>query len=291
MLDLILAGYILTKEGLPNNFAESPLPSSNLISVSHLPTKLNSQEAPLVNAESFLLFDANSATVLAEKNSNEPMPIASLTKLMTAFLAEKKLDQNEIIITGEEIGKQNVRMSKILGLPQRAGFYAQDLIGGMLIHSAADAAVALAKHISGSEGEFVNLMNKTAQELKLSKTNFTDSYGLSIGDISTSQDVNELFKYIWNKPILKKFLGLESLSVCSTPELCYKAETTNLLLKSEKFTVLGGKTGTTDIAGQCLIVAIKTPHDATIFLTILNSEDRWSDADKILTWALENFEI
>lgn len=261
------------------------------ISAAHFPVALTNEAAPDISAEFALVFDADSATTLYEKNADEPTPIASLTKLMTALVVTDKLDPENEVIIPQDSRKQSVILTKVIGLPVGSIMKMRDLVAGMLITSAGDAAMSLAVAISGTEEDFVEEMNAKARELNLQKTTFSDAFGLSVGDISTPRELTWLFAYAWRKPLLREMLSTKSMQICPEGMTCYIVNSTNALLESSEFKVLGAKTGTTDVAGECVVLAVESPQGSTVFLTLLKSEDRWNDAKKLLRWAFANYSI
>lgn len=261
------------------------------LSATHFPVALTNTPAPEITAEFALVFDADSASVLYEKNADEPTPIASLTKLMTALIVSEKLSPDDEVIIPWDSRKESVLLTKVIGLPVGSVIKVRDLVAGMLITSAGDAALSLAVNIGGTEEKFVEEMNAKARELNLQKTTFADAFGLSVGDLSTPRELTWLFAHAWRKPLLREMLSAKSMKICPEGMTCYIVNSTNALLESSEFEVLGAKTGTTDVAGECLVLAVKSPQGTTVFVTLLKSSDRWNDAKKILHWAFDNYSI
>jgi len=292
MLDLIMAGYLYATPSMNDWGKIESAPDKQIeISAAHFPVALNNTPAPQISAEYALAFDADSASVLYEKNADEPTPIASLTKLMTALIVAEKLNPEDSVIIPKDSRKQSVLLTKVIGLPVGSVMNVRDLVAGMLITSAGDAALSLAVDISGTEEKFVGEMNQKARELNLQRTTFSDAFGLSVGDISTPRELTWLFAHAWRKPLLREMLGVKSMQICPEKMKCYIVNSTNALLENTEFKVLGAKTGTTDVAGECLVLAVESPQGSTVFLTLLKSTDRWGDAKKILRWAFENYSI
>ncbi|MDO8524042.1 MAG: hypothetical protein Q7R99_00250 [bacterium] len=216
-----------------------------------------------ISAESFLVasFDRQSNNkVLFEKNSNSALPIASITKLMT-YLVAKEFYKNE----------QDVPMNNAL----------------MLVESNNDAANTLTKVI-GEEG-FLDLMNFKAKELGLSNTYFYNPTGVDPEAInmpqdqinySTAYDIAKLTKnLIFSQPEFLKIVSQKEYPLYKEGKLISILKNTNELI-GEIPEVLGGKTGTTDRAGECLMVIMKldgsNPDEYTVGI-ILNSKDRFND--------------
>ncbi|HEY5138406.1 MAG TPA: hypothetical protein VIJ25_03685, partial [Methylococcales bacterium] len=139
---------------------------SDLLSVSAIPTKTNIGSEPVIGAKSALLMDLDTGMVMYEKNGYERLPMASLTKIMTAsiILAHHSLD--EVVTTDDDfndLGDLGVRM----WLQKYEKITVGNLLIGLLVPSAGDAAMALAKYHSGSVSKFVEEMNARAKELNL----------------------------------------------------------------------------------------------------------------------------
>ncbi|TAG76894.1 MAG: D-alanyl-D-alanine carboxypeptidase, partial [Betaproteobacteria bacterium] len=135
---------------------------------------------PFINAQSYLVVEATSGQVIGEVNAKARRDPASLTKLMTAFIVFDALYQKQINLS------QRLRIPERawkadgarLNLPPGTPVTAEELVRGMLIHSANDAAVALAIAVAGNEGEFIARMNREAKRLGMNDTNFLNPTGL-----------------------------------------------------------------------------------------------------------------
>ena len=135
---------------------------------------------PPLNAKAFILIDVNSGKVIAEKNSTERMPPASLTKIMTLYVISNALDQNQIHLTDEvrisqeawKIGGSRMFVKEGQHVP------VEELLKGIIVDSGNDACVAMAEYVGSSEAGFTEIMNQQAQTLGMKDSHFTDSTGL-----------------------------------------------------------------------------------------------------------------
>src|SRR3990167_5701928 len=135
---------------------------------------------PAMNAKAFILIDVNSGKVIAEKNSHEKLPPASLTKMMTLYVISNALHHEQIHL------KDNVRVSheawQIGGsrmfVKEGQEISVEDLLKGIIVDSGNDACIAMAEHLGGSERGFSDIMNQQAQTLGMEASHFTDSTGL-----------------------------------------------------------------------------------------------------------------
>jgi len=232
-------------------------------------------------------------TVVYELNKNRIVPIASLTKLITAYVVMEHYNMNDIIVITQEA----VDMPEISGsLTAGEQLKVQDLVYSMLVESSNDATHALA-HEKGIN-EFVRLMNETAKELDLNYTHFVNPIGLDpefellSHNYSTAYDLGILAHKILEKhPEIFEITKNDSIEIYyADGRFHHKAENTNLIL--DKYpNMLGGKTGKTDMAGECLLVVMPQPRseDGYVINIILGSSNRFSDMQKLLNWQQSAF--
>ncbi|VAW55693.1 D-alanyl-D-alanine carboxypeptidase [hydrothermal vent metagenome] len=206
---------------------------------------------PNVAAKNYLLVDFASGKVLAEKNADVQIEPASITKMMTAYVVYKEMEENRLSMEDMvDISEKAWRMGgsrMYLEVNTRVSVY--DLLKGLIIQSGNDASVALAEHIAGTENAFVQLMNQYAAELGMSNTNFMNSTGWPDKQhLTTARDIATLAA-----AIIRDFP--EHYSWYAEKEFTYndiKQYNRNKLLWRDG-TVDGIKTGHTDSAGYCLV--------------------------------------
>ena len=208
-----------------------------------------------------VLLDLNAKNVLYSKGAYERVYPASITKIMTAMLARKYGNMDEIIT----ITQENVTLeegSQVCGFQAGDRVTMDQLLHCLLVYSGNDAASAIAEHIGGSTGYFVDMMNSYAASLGCTGTHFTNPHGLQDENhYTTPYDIylmlNEALKY----PEFTEITQLSSYTVTYTradgSEMSTVLEATDHYLTGEAsapkdVTILGGKTGTTSDAGNCL---------------------------------------
>lgn len=291
MLDLMFATYLLSRPPLPS--PSFSLTSSDLahIEVAPLPVQTSSLPSPTISARGALLIDNNSGLVLYSKNPDEPYPIASLTKLMTALLVSEKLDLSARVAVPTSARQGPVLQTKIFGLYVGDTFTVEELLQAMLVSSAGDAAITLSHAIQPSPTEFIKLMNRRARELNLVKTNFADTFGFSPGNVSTPRELAWLLTHLTRNPHLRSILTQREVKICGETKACFHGFTTNLLHNNDSYTVYAAKTGTTVPAGECLAFSFETPRGSRLTLVLLGSKDRWQDARKLLSWLFDSYSI
>jgi len=207
---------------------------------------------PDFDVKSYILIDANSGYVIAEKNSNERVSPASLTKVMTLYLTANALRNGKIHLNDQIVVSENAwrtggsRMFIQVG----TNVSIQDLIKGMVVASGNDATVAMAEHLAGTEQSFLDLMNQTAKSLKMDGTNYSDSNGKLDNNYSTASDLATLSKaWILNFPEYYPWFKEKWFTYNKI-----KQPNRNRLLWRDA-SVDGIKTGRTDEAGYCLIAS------------------------------------
>lgn len=245
---------------------------------------------PQLAAKSYVLIDAASGQVLVEHNSNERLPPASLTKLMTAYIATLEINRGQI---REE---DPVRVSEKAWRTGGSRMFIQvgsqvsvnDLLHGVIIQSGNDASVALAEHIAGSEDAFADLMNQQAQRLGLVNTQFRNSTGLPHPEhYSSAFDMAKLARaIIYDDP--------QHYAIYKQKEFLWnniRQPNRNLLLWRDP-TVDGLKTGHTEEAGYCLVASAERDGQRLISAVFGTSgeEARSAETQKLLTYGFRFFE-
>ncbi len=252
--------------------------------------------SPTIAAKSWLLLDATSNQVLASSEPDMRIEPASLTKLMTAYVAftaiqDKKLDLNQMITISTNAWKVDPSSSKMFIEP-RVPVKVNDLLYGLIVQSGNDAAVAIAEAVAGTEDAFVALMNREAERMGMKSTHFANPHGLpSASNYSTARDLSVLASHLIND-------HPEFYKIYSTKEYTYnniKQPNRNRLLWLDP-TVDGMKTGYTQGAGYCLISTAKRPNGTgerrliSVVLGTVSDQARAQESQKLLNWGFLNFD-
>lgn len=246
--------------------------------------------APTVAASSYLLIDADSGKVLTEHNADTPLPPASLTKMMTSYIASMEIlkgqlrEEDEVLVSEKAWRMGGSKMFIEVGNRVRV----IDLLRGVIIQSGNDASVALAEHIAGSEESFADLMNSHARRLGMNNTHFENATGLpGENHVSSARDMAIMAKAIIEDDPQHYAIYKEKEFVWNG----IRQPNRNLMLWRDN-TVDGLKTGHTDEAGYCLVASAK--RDGMRLISVVmgaaSEQARAAETQKLLTWGFRFFE-
>jgi len=245
-----------------------------------------------VNAKAAILIEADTGTVLFSYNEHEPLPIASITKIMTMLLVMEAVDSGKLDFKQKTTVSANAaRMGgSQVYLKEGEVFTVEELLKAVAVHSANDASVALAETVAGSEEAFVAMMNQKAQELKMKNTMFLDCTGLTDeGHYSTAYDVAVMSRELLIKH--PKIVHFTTIWHDTFRDGKFDLDNTNKLVKRYRGTT-GLKTGFTNKAGFCLSASAE--RDGTKFISVILGSDsndhRFSETARLLDFAFSNWE-
>ncbi|MBU1092519.1 D-alanyl-D-alanine carboxypeptidase [Patescibacteria group bacterium] len=243
---------------------------------------------PEIKASAVVVTDLDTGKVLFAKSADTQLAMASITKIMTSVVVlNSKTNLNEIYMVPEEATK--VTGSQIYLLANEK-MTIQNLLQSALIGSANDAAYALAYNTAGSEEKFVELMNNYAKFLGLENTHFTNAWGADDPNhYSCARDLAKLTGIALQNETFRNIVATEKTVITDvTGKLKHSLENTNKLI-GKYVNIIGVKTGTTDGAGESLVVAAKGESNQTVVAVLLNSPDRFTEGKILLDWALKAY--
>jgi D-alanyl-D-alanine carboxypeptidase len=217
-----------------------------------------------------LAFEQESGRVLWSRDPQRVLPIASLTKLMTALLVVEDTKPRDVVRIPRGISK--VQGSRMGFLKAGRSVRVETLLHGLLMSSGNDAAVALAVHVAGSQRSFVQRMNERALRWALPCTRFVDPHGLAAGNRSCAEDLAQLAEHALASPRIARIAAKRSAKVRIGRVGLRWLATTNPLLRVRYPGTVGLKTGFTDRAGRCLIAAVRR-DGRTRVVVVLHAED------------------
>ncbi len=252
--------------------------------------------APDIAATSYILIDAKTGHVIVEENADEPLPPASLTKIMTAYIAV------------EEIVNGNLALDDMVHVSEKAWRHAcctdgskmwievgtdvrvEDLLRGIIISSGNDASVAIAEHVAGSEDAFTDMMNQYAEVMGMEQSFFMNSHGYDTEEYYNTMSARDLT--IIARATIEDHHDFYPLY--SEREFTYnniRQTNYNKLLFRDR-NVDGMKTGSTDVAGWCLVASAE--RDGMRLISVVmgaaNDEARMVESQKLLTYGFRYFE-
>ena len=240
------------------------------------------------------LFDINDNSVIYAKNMYEEMTPASITKLLTALVALKycNLDDKVVFTSACKINESGAQK---IGFGEGDSITMEQALNILLLYSANDVALMIAENYEGGKDEFIRLMNEEAASLGATHTHFVNPHGLTEDDHYTT--VYDLYLILNELSKNEKFVSIVSQTGYTTSYTkadgsikTIELKPTNLYLKGDKevpegYVIIGGKTGTTEAAGKCLIVLFEDNAGNRYIGCILRSEDHdtlYQDMDTLI---------
>lgn len=271
--------------GINTDLFEKPTIVTSPISVPNpalYPKKSTDVPAPVVTAQSAIVMDVASQVVLYQKNEDIDFPLASTTKIMTAFVGMDYFGESDIL-TVPSVSVEGAKMKLVAG--ERITF--KNLLYGLLLASGNDAAMTIAHNAPAGLDGFVSDMNEKANLLHLVSTHYEDPTGLSPMNQTTALDLARLASFALTNKTFSNIVSTKQMRVMdASGRHVHNLENLNRLL-SEVKGVVGVKTGYTEEAGQVLVSAA-TRDEHTIVTVVLKSEDRFLDSQKLLEWVFAN---
>jgi D-alanyl-D-alanine carboxypeptidase len=256
-----------------------------------------------INSESAILIEPESGNVLYSKNSTEKMYPASTTKIMTAILAIENCNLDEIATVSENAIKLVPSGYTNAKLVSGEKMSIEDLLYGLMLNSANEAANVIAEHVSGSIENFAKLMNQKAEELGCKNTHFVNANGMHDDNhYTTAEDLSIIATYCMENSTFRKIVSTVKYTLPATeqyPNTDRIMTNTNMLITlSSKYYyeyAIGVKTGYTSQAGNCLVSCAEKDNVRLICVTLKagtatsNSSYRFADSKELLEYGFENF--
>lgn len=237
--------------------------------------------APEVEAAAAIVVDAASGAVLHEHNAATRLPPASLTKIATAVLAIEGSDLDSLVSVDSDFNTLDPD-SSLMGLDEGDCFTVRDLLYGLMLRSGNDAALAIARHVAGSDEAFVASMNALVARLGLADTQFANPHGLhDEATYSSAHDLAVLTRYAMTLPTFETIAGEHSWTTAGSQVFLMRNINTFLSSYDDGD---GVKTGYTEEAGLTL-VASATRDGRRVIAVLLNAPERASAAAQLIEWA------
>jgi len=259
----------------------------------HLPQKKDGVQEIDVLAYSAAVFDIKDKLFIFEKNSNDRLRIASISKLMTALVF---LDNNPGWDKVYEISREDRRDGGKIYLYLGDKVTVKNLFYAILVGSDNTATIALIHAAGLSEADFVAKMNEKAKELGLLQTSFIDPVGLSNDNISTAREVALLANAALAKTEISQAVSTEKTEFSTVAGVAKSIESTNFLLNNfpaGDVRIVGGKTGHTDLAGYCFVAKFVDQNQHEIISVVLDTPseaDRFKQTSKLVRWIYDSYQ-
>ncbi len=253
-------------------------------SYSDLPVLKDDVKYPVVSAQSVMAVDLTSGVTLYEKDPNKALLPASTTKIVTALVAIDTYSLDAVLKVGK-VGVEGQKMGLVMG--EEIKFI--DLLNGLLIYSANDAAEVLAQNHPAGRAVFIGLMNKKVKDLGLTNSHFTNPVGLDDGaQYSTTRDLVIVAKYAMQNPVFSEIVGTKERIVKSVDgKVIHRLTNINRLL-GEVPGVKGVKTGWTENARENLVTYVDR-DGRKVMIVVLGSSDRFGETKELIEWVYNNY--
>jgi len=244
-----------------------------------------------LTARAAVLMDAVTGKILYQKDANLRLPPASTTKVVTTILT---LESSRNLKQTLKVSKEATRVpaSKLYLRPGQS-ISVEELLYGIMLASANDAAMVLAEGIGGSVEQFTEMMTKKAHQIGATRSNFTNPHGLTAPDhYSTAKDLAIVFRYAMKNEIFREIVQTKFSSVKTTAVVRKKVVPRRISVRNHNRLLwnfdgaLGGKTGYTHAAQKCFVGAVQR-NGATLIVAILGARDLWNDTKRLLEYGFD----
>ena len=250
-----------------------------------IPLAKKSSSYPVLSANSVLAIDMNTGVPLYEKNPDSQLFPASTTKIVTALVALDTYPLDSVI----KVGKVNIVGQK-MGLTYGEEMRVEDLLYGLLVFSANDAAEVLADNYPDGRDSFINAMNDKARMFSLDNTKFYNPSGIDgLGHVTTARDLIRVSTIAMKNPEFAKIVSTKEIIVKDIGgKKVHKLANINELLGKVPG-VLGVKTGWTESARENLVTYLDRDNHK-IMIAMLGSQDRFGETEELIDWIFTSYE-
>jgi D-alanyl-D-alanine carboxypeptidase (penicillin-binding protein 5/6) len=268
---------------VPPHGSPSPFPT-------RLATPADTDVPPTIAAGAALLADPATGQILFAKDPRTRRPIASITKLMTALLARRDLPLHGTVTVDADavFDRHAFGATTVLGLAAGERISVENLLYGMLLGSANDAAVALAIAAAGSEAAFVREMNAAAHRLGMTETHFASASGLDDDGYSSPRDLLRLTRAVDADPVLRAITATKVRRIPAPKGPARVIQNRNVLLWLYAGAV-GTKTGTTAGAGACVVATARRDGRELVAIVLHAAREPFSDAAALLNYGFDGW--
>lgn len=240
---------------------------------------------PAFSAKGIYAIDLATGEVLYSKNEEKPLLPASTTKIATALVALENYKLDDVVT----VTRDRYVDGQVMGLRKGEKIGVENLLYGLLVYSANDAAEELASFYPQGRQNFIEEMNKLAENHGMTKTHFTNPVGFDeYLHFSTPEDMEKLAVYALNNEIFSKMVSTQNYNAVSVDgKIIHKLKNTNQLL-GKVDGVIGVKTGHTSNSGESLITLVERSGHK-VLITMLGSGDRFGETKTLIEWIYSNY--
>lgn len=253
-------------------------------------------QGPKIEAESAVLMELSTGSILYSKNADKAQFPASITKVMTALLACEHLDMNGNMVVAESAAYGIEPGSSSIYAETDEQFTIQQAMMAIMLESANEMSLAVAQETSGSVKKFVELMNRRAAQLGCTNTHFNNPNGLpDETHYTTANDMARIAKAAWSNLLFRGFVTTDYFEIPPTnkqPETRYMLNHHKMMAGRDYAYdgVVGGKTGYTDAAGNTLVTYAKRGNVTLLAVVLRSVNGAYPDTAALLDYGFNNFE-
>ncbi len=250
-----------------------------------LPVLASDSSFPTLSAQGVIATDLGSGVTLYEKNADTELLPASTTKIVTALVSLDTYKLDQVLTVGRGVAVDGQKMGLYTGEQMKF----EDLLYGLLVYSANDAAQTLAQDYPGGYSAFITAMNAKAKDLGMTNSYFDNPVGLDTdGQHSTARDLIRASEVAMRNSEFAKVVGTKNIVVTdATGKISYKLQNVNQLLGTVPG-VLGVKTGWTENARENLVTFVERDNHK-VMITILGSQDRFGETKELINWIFGSY--
>lgn len=282
---------------------ETTVPDDGIVTPEERKTDLLNEvheDAPSISASSYVLYDADSGSILLGHDYDIQKEPASMTKVMTVLLALEKLEMTDIVTISHEMAAavDNITPDYVtLGILEGEEISVKDLVYAAVLKSANDASLVLGMYMGGTEEDFCEMMNKKAVEIGCQNTHFSSAYGLSTPDnVTTPYDMALILNEAVTNTNYTEIAKTLNYTIDATNKYSSERDVTNgnRFVNTPQYAYeyyIGGKTGFTNTAGYTLCAASKK-NNRTLIGCVFNAADadiRYADLIKLFEYGYSTF--
>ena len=282
---------------------ETTVPDDGIVTPEERKTDLLNEvheDAPSISASSYVLYDADSGSILLGHDYDVQKEPASMTKVMTVLLALEKLEMTDIVTISHEMAAavDNITPDYVtLGILEGEEISVKDLVYAAVLKSANDASLVLGMYMGGTEEDFCEMMNKKAVEIGCQNTHFSSAYGLSTPDnVTTPYDMALILNEAVTNTNYTEIAKTLNYTIDATNKYSSERDVTNgnRFVNTPQYAYeyyIGGKTGFTNTAGYTLCAASKK-NNRTLIGCVFNAADadiRYADLIKLFEYGYSTF--